>query len=249
MTNTEFHRLPAHQLGWDQADVVVHGHYGRPVLWFPSEGGSPHDFVANGILDSVRGAVDAGAIKIFCVPSYDSQSWSASWKPLGDRAKAHLAYDDWISTTVATFIAAHCGGRSDIATAGTSLGAFHAVLFALRHAHLFPRAVGMSGNYDPRTWRGWGEHTDAEYFTNPMEFVPGLHGDHLDWLRHTVHLTLVVGSGQWEDTTGALPATNAMADLLQDKAISHDRFIWGYEWPHDWPSWRAQAALYLPQLG
>lgn len=156
MTRTEYHPLDAHQLGAGTAEVVVHGHYGRPVLWFPSEAGSPHDFVTNGMLDAVRGDVDGGRIKIFCVPSYDAESWSASWKPLRDRALAHLAYESWILERVLPLIVAHCAGRTDVATAGTSLGAFHAALFALRHAHLFPHAVGLSGNYDPRSWSGWG---------------------------------------------------------------------------------------------
>jgi esterase/lipase superfamily enzyme len=249
MTQTEFHQLDATQLGGRTAEVTVHGHYGRPIMWFPSEAGSVHDFVSNGILDAVRGAVDEGRIKIFCVPSYDTESWSASWKPLGDRAKAHLAYEAWIVGQVVPFFHAHCAGRTDIATAGTSLGAFHAVVFALRQAHLFPHAVAMSGSYDPRRWRGWGEHTDDVYFTNPMEFVPGLHGGHLDYLRSAVRITLVVGSGQWEDTTGSLDSTKELADVLQSKGIGNDLFIWGTEWPHDWPSWRAQAALYLPALG
>jgi len=249
MTRTEFHLLDAHQLGGGTAEVVVHGHYGRPVLWFPSEAGSPHDFVANGMLEAVRGAVDEGRIKVFCAPSYDVQSWSASWKPLPDRARGHLAYERWILDHVLPFIIAHCAGRADVVTAGTSLGAFHAALFALRHAHLFPRAVGMSGNYDPRSWRGWGEHSDDLYFTNPMEFVHGLGGAHLDYLRSAVRLTLVVGSGQWEDTTGALHSTIEFAEALGHKGIDHDLFVWGGEWPHDWPSWRAQAATYLPALG
>lgn len=249
MTVTEVHQLDASALGGDRTEVVVHGHFGRPVLWFPSEAGSPHDFVSNGILDAVRGAVDDGRIKIFCVPSFDNESWSASWKPLSDRAKAHLAYENWILQQVVPFIRQQCAGRCDIATAGTSLGAFHATLFALRNAHLFPHAVAMSGSYDPRAWRGWGERTDDVYFTNPMEFVAGLHGGHLDYLRGTVRISLVVGSGQWEDTTGALLSTTAMAEVLQAKAIPCDLFVWGHQWPHDWPSWRSQAAIYLPALG
>lgn len=248
MTHTEYHHLPAHQLGGGTAEVVVHGHHGRPVLWFPSEAGSPHDFAANGLLDALRGPVDAGRIKIFCVPSYDSQSWSASWKPLGDRAKAHLAYEDWVLWSVVPLIIDSSGGRRDIVTVGTSLGAFHAVLFALRHAHLFPHALAMSGNYDPRTWRGWGDHTQEQYLTDPMEFVPDLHGGHLDFLRSATRISLVVGSGQWEDTTGAHHSTHRLAESLRDKQIPHDLFVWGHDWPHDWPSWRAQAATYLSDL-
>ena len=70
----------------------------------------------------------------------------------------------------------------------------------------------LSGNYDPATWHAWGERGDATYFNNPMDYVPNLHGDHLDWLRHRVSLLLVVGQGAWEvDPTGALPSTREFA--------------------------------------
>jgi len=62
-------------------------------------------------------------------------------------------------------------------------------------------------------------------------------------------ITLVVGSGMWEDTTGANASTRALAGVLAEKQIPHELFVWGSEWPHDWPSWRAQAAVYLPALG
>lgn len=240
--------LPAGRIAGESAEVVVHGHYGRPILWFASEAGSPHDFADNGLLDTLRESIDAGRVKIFCLPSYDEHSWSASCKPLQDRARAHLAYEDFVLWEVVPFLIDDCSGRRDIVTAGTSMGAFHAVLFALRHAHLFSHALALSGNYDPRSWRGWGEHSDEEYRTNPIQFVPGLAGRHLDFLRAATRISLVVGSGRWEDSTGAHSSTHRMAELLRDKLIPHDLFVWGQQWPHDWPSWRAQAATYVPDL-
>ena len=44
-------------------EVVRHGTWGRPVLLFPSEGGSAHDAENNGMLDAVRYLVDAGRVK------------------------------------------------------------------------------------------------------------------------------------------------------------------------------------------
>lgn len=248
MTRTESHRLPAPSLG-GVGQVVVHGHWGRPVLWFPSEAGSADDFADHGLIDAARGALDAGRIKVFCVGSYDEQSWSAGWKSQGDRARAHRAYEDWIIWQVVPFIRDHSGGRDDIATAGPSMGAFHAVLFALRHAHVFSRVVALSGSYDPWSWHAWGEADEETYFSHPLALLSGSQGDHLDYLRRTLFLTLVVGSGMWEDSTGAHESTRGLARLLAEKQIPHELHIWGHEWPHDWPSWRAQAAVYLPQLG
>lgn len=247
VTRTEYHQIDAPSLG-GRWQVAVHGHWGRPVLWFPSQDGKEWEFENAGMLDALRPALDAGLIKVYCVPSYDEQSWSATWKPLTDRVAAHHRFEDWIIWHVVPFIRDTCGGRDDIAVAGPSLGAFQAVLFALRHAHVFGRAVALSGNYDPWSWRAWGEADENTYLASPLQFLPSTEGGHLDFLKERLRLTLVVGSGQWEDTTGAYEGSHRMAGVLRDKGIVHEFFVWP-GWPHDWSSWRAQAALYLPALG
>ena len=128
------------------------------------------------------------------------------------------------------------------------MGAFHALTFALRQADLFPLSISMSGNYDPWAWHGWGEQGDATYFANPIQFVPGLGGDHLDWLRSRLSVMLVVGQGMWEDTTGLARLHPADGRLLQEKGIRSELYVWGYDVPHDWPSWQRQLAHHLPRL-
>src|SRR5580765_5231899 len=94
-------------------------------------------------------------------------------------------------------------GFQEILTAGAAVGADHAANVTLRRADLFPLGLCLSGIYDV-TAIGWGEGGDAVYFNNPMAFVRGLGGDHLEWLRAHAGLLLVVGRGAWEDSTGAL---------------------------------------------
>ena len=223
--------------------VVSYGHGGRPVLVFPSEQGRATDFADNGMVGAVEELVEAGRVTLYCVESYDGESWAARHLPLEDRARRHGAYESWITEQVVPHIAA-----PDIITAGCSMGAFHALNFALRRADLFPLALGFSGNYDPSVWHGWGERGDAAYFNNPTEYVANLHGDHLDWLRGRLSVLLVCGQGQWEDTTGALESTRRMAGLLAGKRIRHELDLWGHDVPHDWPSWRAQFACHLPRF-
>jgi esterase/lipase superfamily enzyme len=146
------------------------------------------------------------------------------------------------------FIRDDCAGATEVITCGCSLGAYHAANFALRRADVFPLAICMSGSYDPAAWDGWGERGDAAYFNNPMDYVAHLDGDHLDWLRSQLSLLLVCGQGQWEDTTGALESTRRLAGLVQSKGIRCEMDLWGYDVPHDWPSWRAQLAHHLPRF-
>jgi esterase/lipase superfamily enzyme len=235
--------------------VLRYGHSGRPVLVFPTEQGRAGDFAANGMVAAVGGLIEAGRVRLYCVDSYDAVSWAARDVPLEERARRHGRYESWIVDQVVPHIGAVgavdavvAAAAGAIITAGCSMGAFHALNFALRRADLFPLAVCMSGNYDPSAWHGWGERGDAAYFNNPTDYVLHLGGDHLAWLRERLSVLLVCGQGQWEDTTGALESTRRMAGLLADKGIRHEMDLWGFDVPHDWPSWRAQFARHLPRF-
>jgi esterase/lipase superfamily enzyme len=231
------------------ASLVAYGHWGRPVLVFPSEQGAAWDFENNGMVGAVGDLVDGGRVKLYCVDSGDAQTWSDRDIPTEERARRHDGYEQWILHQVVPWIVDDCGGTGDIAALGCSLGAYHAANIALRHADVFPLAMCFSGNYDPTAWDGWGEQGDATYFHNPMAYVGNLHGDHLDWLRGRLSLVLVVGQGAWEEhPTGALPSSRAFAARLAEKGIRHELDVWGHDIPHDWPSWRRQLRHHLPRF-
>ena len=228
------------------ARVLAYGHYGRPLLVFPSELGHRWDFESNGMLEAIGPLVDAGRVKVYCVDAGDAWTWRADDQPLEERARRHGEYERWINETVAPWIHADSGG--DIIVAGASFGAYHAANFALKRADLFPLAICLSGVYDVTVVGGGWERGEATYFNNPMDYVAHLHGDHLDWLRARASLLLVCGQGQWEDTTGALDSTKAFASKLAEKGIRHELDLWGHDVPHDWPSWRNQIAHHLPRF-
>jgi esterase/lipase superfamily enzyme len=228
--------------------VVAYGHWGRPVLAFPSERGASTDWEQRGMVDGIEDLLDAGRVKLYCVASFDAASWHDEGLSLEERARRHGLYEAWIVDRVAPWIADDCGGQGEILLAGASFGAYHAANFALRRADLFPLAICMSGVYDVSVVGGAWERGDAVYFNNPMDYVAHLHGEHLDWLRSRASLVLVCGQGQWEDTTGALESTRRFAALLGEKGIRHELDLWGHDVPHDWPSWRRQLAHHLPRF-
>ena len=230
------------------AGVIAYGHYGRPMLVFPSDAGHCSDFEDRGMVADVSGLIDQGRVKLYCVDSHDAQSWSDRGLPMEERARRHGEYEAWVLDQVVPWIHEDCGGPQDIATLGVSLGAFHAVNFALRRADTFPLALGLSGNYDPSSWDGWGERGEAAYFNNPLDSLANAGGDHLDWLRSRLSVLLVCGQGMWEDTTGSLESTKRLAGLLGDRGIRCELDLWGHDVPHDWPSWEAQLAHHLPRF-
>ncbi len=229
-------------------DLVAYGHHGRPLLVFPSQQGIPRDWEDRDMIDAISGLIEAGRVKVYAVDSYDSGSWHADGLSLEERARRHGVYEDWIVNRVVPFVHGDCGGAQDILVTGCSFGAYHAANFALKRADLFPLAICMSGVYDVSVVGGSWERGEAVFFNNPIDYVAHLHGDHLAWLRGRVSLVLVCGQGQWEDTTGALASTQRFARVVADKGIRCELDLWGYDVPHDWPSWRSQIAHHLPRF-
>ena len=241
-------RLPVPGNDADLA-VVRYGSWGRPVLLFPSENGSASDAENNGMLEAVRPLIDAGRMSLFCVDSLDGWSWSHTELPTEERAHRARAYSDWLSRSVLPWVQDEVGHDAQVVTAGVSLGAYHAVHLTLQRADVAPLAIGLSGNYDPTTWNGWGDLGDATYFANPTAYVANMAGDHLDWVRSRVSLLLVVGQGAFEvSPTRALPATREFAELLSRKGIRHELDVWGHDSAHDWPWWQRQLAHHLPRF-
>ena len=226
--------------------MLAYGHWGRPVLVFPAQQGSRWEWEERGMVDALAPLLEAGRVKLYCVDSWDSATWMDEWQPLEERARRHGAYEDWLLGHVVPVIQADCGG-GEIVTTGVSFGAYHAANLTLRRADVFPLAICLSGVYDVSVV-GWGEQGDAFYCQNPAAYVAGLDGGHLAWLREHASLQLVVGRGQWEDSTGALEQTHRFAAQLAEKGIRHELDVWGEDAPHDWPAWRRQIAHHLPRF-
>lgn len=229
--------------------VIRYGHWGRPVIAFPAEGGSAIDFESNGMLDGVADLIDSGRVSFFCVDSADHSTWSANEKPTEERAQGHELYRRWLVQSVVPWIQDQMGGPQPIVTTGVSLGAFHAVDMTLTRPDLAPVAIGLSGSYNPTAWHAWGDFGDSTYFANPTAYVAGMSGDHLNWIRSNSNVLLVVGQGPFEvHPTKSLPSTVELAAILSDKQIPHELDVWGFDSAHDWPWWRRQLAHHLPRF-
>lgn len=235
--------------GVGRGTVIRYGHFGRPLLVFPSEAGRAWDFENNGMFDSIGHLVEEGRIKVYCVDSFDHLSWSDNSLPTEERARRHGGYEHWILETVVPLIDHDSPGHRGVVTTGCSMGGFHAVNFALKRPDVFPVGISLSGNFDPSSWHGWGEMGEATYFANPTAYVSGMEGDHLHWVREHANILLVAGQGAFEvHPTRSLPGAQRMAGILAEKGIPHELDLWGHDSAHDWPWWRKQLAHHLPRF-
>lgn len=98
--------------------VIRYGHWGRAMLVFPSERGRAWDFENNGMVGAVADLIDDGRLKVYCVDSFDAQSWSNPEIPLEERARRHRRYEEWILGDVMPWIYQDCGGTVEVVTFG-----------------------------------------------------------------------------------------------------------------------------------
>ncbi|MCP4168790.1 MAG: esterase family protein [Chloroflexi bacterium] len=223
--------------------VLVFGHYGAPLIAFPSGGGQFFDFENNGMIGAVAHLIDAGKLKVYCPEGLDHESWLNQGITPHWRALRHNAYQDYIVKDLVPAIRVDCNSADvKIGVSGCSLGAYHAANFALKFPHIFHYALAMSGRYDIEDICGWSESQEV-YFNNPLAYVPNLQGGDLQHVRDNTHIVLVCGQGAYEEK--CLRDTHRLADLLVEKGIGHERDIWGHDVEHHWYWWRKQFAHHL----
>ncbi len=220
--------------------VLAYGHYGAPLIAFPSGGGQFYDFENNGMIDAIAGWIEGGKVKIYCPEGLDHETWLNHGADPGWRAYRHNHYQDFIVSNLVPAIRHDCATPDiKIGVTGCSLGAYHAVNFALKFPDIFHYALCMSGRYEISQVAGGTDGMDL-YFNNPLAYVQHMHGDALEHVRRNTHLIMVCGQGAWEGQ--CLHDTHRLADLFVEKGISHERDIWGHDVEHHWYWWRKQIA-------
>jgi esterase/lipase superfamily enzyme len=229
--------------------VLAYGHDGPPVVFISGDRGSAWDFEQRGLLEAVAGLVEQGRVRIYASDTYDHASWRNDTLDREERARAHQRFEDFLLADLVPAVHRDCGWITPIVVTGPSLGAFQAADICLRRPDVFPVALCLSGVFD-LDHIGWGGRGDTFYFHNPADYIAGMSGEHLDWIRARARLVLTVGTGLWEDesASGALPSTLRFAGLLSEKGVPHELDVWGSDTPHDWPSWARMLAKHLPRL-
>ncbi len=245
LMHRRYERIHSLAIGRDM-QLLVFGHYGAPLIAFPSGGGQFFDFESNGMIGAVAPWLEAGKVKIYCPEGLDHESWLNHGADPGWRAHRHTKYQDFVVHDLVPFIRRDCQTPDiRIGLTGCSLGAYHAVNFALKFPYWFHYALCMSGRYEISAIAGGADGMDL-YFNNPLAYVSHLHGEALQLIRDHTHLTLVCGQGAWEDQ--CLRETHRLADLFVEKGISHERDIWGHDVEHHWYWWRKQIAHHFGKI-
>lgn len=225
-------------------ELLVFGHNGRKVLFFPTRMARFYDYENWGIIHALYDRIYGGELQLFCVDSIDCESfYNQSIQP-ADRIVRHQLYEQYILDEVVPFMLERNGGDS-VEVAGCSMGAYHAVNIATRHPSLFKRVIAMSGRFDLTIpvldFRNlFDDYHNADiYFHMPAQFIANIDDEvYLDALRQ-IEFIFAIG-----ETDPFVCNNHHMSQLLWYKDIPNQLYIWtGYA--HRPRYWKQMVQLYL----
>ena len=239
----EHHRWYTHRLGRDM-DVLVYGHYGLPLLVFPTSGGDHRECEGQSMVGALAHHIDGGKVKLFCIDTVNNDSWYDKQAHPRHRSYLQARFDEYVAREVAPFIWDYCRTPGiAIATTGASFGAYHAANTLLKHPDLFKRCLALSGVYDIRRFMD-GDYDDNFYFNNPVDYMGNLTDGYLLHHLRQSDIHLATGHGPYEDSG----PTYRLAEVLRARGIPHAVDDWGPDGGHDWPFWKHQMDVYVSRL-
>ena len=174
----EYHRWYSHRLGLEMG-VVVYGHWGPPLLGFPTSAGDEWELEGQGLIGSLAPLIDAGRVKFFSVNSVNSAGFYNKGAHPFHRSYVQAQFDAYVREEVVPFIRDNCQSWDiAISTMGASFGAYHAANTLFKHPDVVRRCFALSGVYDMKNFMD-GMYDDNTYFNNPVDYLSNADG-HLD---------------------------------------------------------------------
>lgn len=222
--------------------LVRWGHFGTPVLLFPTAGGDAEEIERFHLITVLTPLIEAGRIKVYSTDSVAGRAWFS-----GEHSPEYCSlfqnrFDEFIYREVTPAIRADCGSDDiEIIASGASIGAFNAVATVCRHPDAYRMAIAMSGTFDLSKYLQ-GRMSDDFYFSSPLHYLPNLDGPQLELLRQRFIL-IPSGEGRWED----IGESWRLANMLGAKGIPNRVDAWGPDWDHDWQTWREMLPRYLDE--
>jgi esterase/lipase superfamily enzyme len=225
-------------------ELLVFGHAGDPVLFFPTRTAHFYDYEDWQVIEAMRRKIEAGSIQVYCVDSVDKESFYSKTLHPAERILRHLQYEQYILLEVMDFIRIKNPSPTAIA-AGCSLGAYHAANLPFKYPRLFHKMVGLSGRYDLTTSMEHfgdlfeGYRDENVYYNMPGQFIPNLDDESFIRQMKAMEIIFVVG-----EKDVFLENNRAISDALWSKGIWNGFHVWDGE-SHKAKYWRYMVQLYL----
>lgn len=221
--------------------IAVYGNYGFALLLIPTAAADYLEYERFQMIEALAPFINAGKIKVYSIDSMNNESWMNYGMQGEHKGIKQNQFNEYIFDEVVPFIKNDSSWETPVIVAGASFGALHSMNLFLKRPDLIDGVIAMSGVYD-LTEYSRGFFDDQVYLNSPAHYIPNL-SDHaiLEQIRSSRHLHILSGCGDHEDPDAA----RKFAGILYNKNINYELSIWGTEWKHDWPTWRAMLPLFI----
>jgi esterase/lipase superfamily enzyme len=221
--------------------IVTYGDYGFSLLLIPTAAADYLEYERFQLIDTLAPFIEAGKVKVFSINSINMESWMNKQMAGEHKAIRQNQFNEYVYNEVVPFIKNSTSWDTPIITCGASFGALHSMNLFLKRPDLINGVIAMSGVYNLMEYTD-GFYDEQVYYNSPMHYIPNL-TDHniLQQIRSSPHVHILTGSGDFE----APDAARDFAGVLYSKGINYELDVWGTEWKHDWPTWRAMLPHYL----
>jgi len=211
------------------ARMVRWGHFGTPVLIFPTAGGDFEEIERFQLVAALGSRIDGGRIKVYSVDALAVRARLSGTANIDDR------YDSFLYEDVLRRIRSDCQDeRIEPLLVGASLGAGTAIRTLCRHPDVFRGAIGLSGIYsDERDCAKAISAGATVCSADAFSFVTALTIAQIEQLKLRT-LTLGAGAGNYENPN----ESKLLADTLGTKGIPCRVNYWGPARDHTWSTWR-----------
>lgn len=241
--NREYHKWFSPILNREM-ELLIFGHAGRAVLFFPTRMARFFDYENWGIVAALEEQINRGEVQLFCVDSIDNESFYNQHLHPSARIERHLQYEQYLLNEVIPLMYSKNGGEW-MEVAGCSMGAYHAMNFAMKYPWLFKKAVGISGRYDltsnPGDFRDLfdGYHNEDVYFNMPGQYLSNLTDHNLLTAARNMEIILAIG-----ETDPFLNGNIEFSAMLWNKGIPNQLYQWSGN-AHRPKYWIQMVPLYL----
>jgi len=225
-------------------ELLIFGHTGDVVLFFPTRTARFYDYENWGMIDSLKEKIERGDLQVYCLDSIDQESLYDEHASSEQKINRHLEYESYILTEVLPMIYLE-NPSGKIISAGCSMGAFHALNIAFKHPQLFNKVLAMSGRYDLTqrigSFRDLLENNDNQnvYYNSPNKYLANLEDSQILNELRKLKIIITIGS---QDVF--LENNYELNHTLWNKEIPHEFYVWSGE-AHKPKYWKQMLALYL----
>ena len=85
-----------------------YGHFGPPLLVFPSASGMAHEWEAQGMVEALADFIDDGRLKLYCTESNVSEAWTNRERDAAWRLERHQRFESYVVDELCAYIREDC---------------------------------------------------------------------------------------------------------------------------------------------